>query len=349
MSPLRNDLPLVSVVVVNHDRVALLRECIRSLQRQTYPRLEVVVVDNGSSDGSCDFVASIDDDQVCLVELRRNIGFGGGCNVGIKHCSGELVALLNNDAVASDTWIAALVKAMSAETVGMCASKIVFSESGLIDKAGHLLYFDGQNRGRGTGERDLGQFDQAEETIFPDGCAALYRRSMLEEVGGFDEDFFAYAEDADLGLRGRLLGWECVYVPDAVVSHHHSSTTGSYSIQKIYWVERNRLWLAVKSFPMPLLLLNPLFTLYRWFWNFLAATSGKGPAGHFRRRHSLWLLTKTIARANWDSLKGLRRFFEKRTQIRKQRRLSDLAFYRMIWKFRIRASILAIRDRQESG
>jgi GT2 family glycosyltransferase len=227
----------------------------------------------------------------------------------------------------------------------MCASKILFSGSSFIDKAGHLIYFDGQNRGRGTGEPDHGQYDKPEETIFPDGCAALYKRVLLEEVGGFDEDFFAYADDADLGLRGRLCGWECTYVPDAVVSHRHSSTSGSYSIQKIYWVERNRLWLAVKTFPVPLLLLNPLFTLYRWFWNLLAAVSGRGAAGHFRREHSFRLLAGTIARANWDGLRDLGRFMEKRKWIRRRKSLGDIAFYRLIWKFRISARVLAVRDR----
>jgi GT2 family glycosyltransferase len=345
MSSLKNEPPLVSVIVANHNRAALLEECLSSLLEQSYPQLEILVVDNGSTDSSCNLVASLKDDRVHLIPLQRNLGFGGGCNEGIRRARGQLIAFLNNDAVAAPGWIANLVQGLSKKRVGMCASKIVFSESGHIDKVGHLIYFDGQNRGRGTGEQDLGQYDQMEETIFPDGCAALYRREMLDDVGGFDEDFFAYADDADLGLRGRLRGWECIYVPDALVLHRHSSTTGSYSIQKIYWVERNRFWLAVKSFPGPLLLLNPFFTLYRWFWNVLAAILGKGAAGHFRREHSIWLLAKTILRAYGDGLKGLRSSLKKRKQIRRQRYLSDLDFYRLIWKFRISASVLANRDR----
>lgn len=341
----RNGPLLVSVVVVNHNRISLLKDCLHSLLSQTYPYLELLVVDNGSSDESCQFVASLADDGVQLISLEENKGFGGGCNVGIKHSRGELVALLNNDAVAAPDWIEALVKAMALPRIGMCASKILFSDSEVIDKAGHLIYFDGQNRGRGTGEIDRGQYDESEESIFPDGCAALYRREMLEELDGFDEEFFAYADDADLGLRGRLLGWQCVYVPEAVVLHRHSSTTGSYAIEKIYWVERNRFWLAVKSFPTPLLVVNPLFTLYRWLWNLMAAFSGRGAAGHFRQGHSLWLLTKTIARANWDGFRGLGRFVEKRHQIRKSRRISDLSFYRLLLKFRISARVLAFRDR----
>ena len=94
------------------------------------------------------------------------------------------------------------------DAVGMAASKIlVWEDPRRIDKAGHLMYPDGQNRGRGTGQIDRGQFDRVEETLWPDGCAAMYRRAMLDEVGGFDEDFFAYADDAELGLRGRIAGW----------------------------------------------------------------------------------------------------------------------------------------------
>jgi GT2 family glycosyltransferase len=337
--------PLVSIVVVNHNRDRLLRDCVRSLSLQTYPRFEVVIVDNASSDDSCEYISSLKDARFQLVSLKENLGFGGGCNVGIKQARGELIALLNNDAVAVSTWLSSLVSAMSEPRMGMCASKILFADSNVIDKVGHLIFFDGQNRGRGTGEQDCGQYENQEETIFPDGCAALYRRSMLEEAGGFDEDFFAYADDSDLGLRGRLLGWKCNYVPEAVVFHRHSSTTGSYSLQKIYWVERNRLWLAVKCFPTPLLLLNPIFTCYRWGWNLLAAFLGRGSAGNFRRRHSFWVLAKTICRANWDGLKDLNKFLGKRRDIRKRRCLNDLAFYRLIWRFRISARVLAIRDR----
>jgi len=100
----------------------------------------------------------------------------------------------------------------------MAASKILVWESReTIDKAGHLIYPDGQNRGRGAGELDRGQYGQVEETAWPDGCAAMYRKEMLDRIGGFDEDFFAYADDAELGLRGRLAGWRCLYMPDAVV------------------------------------------------------------------------------------------------------------------------------------
>src|SRR5207302_7067821 len=115
------------------------------------------------------------------------------------------------------------------------------------------------NRGRGSGEQDRGQYDSEEEVLWPDGCAAMYRRAMLDQIGGFDEDFFAYADDAELGLRGRIAGWRCRYAPDAVVRHHRGSTLGLLSVRRLALIERNRILLAVKLFPWSLLWVNPLY------------------------------------------------------------------------------------------
>src|SRR5207253_10307584 len=127
---------------------------------------------------------------------------------------GQYVALLNNDAEAEPGWLAALVRAaQGAPDVGMFATKILrYDHRDVIDKVGHLIYPDGQNRGRGSGESDRGQFDQQEEVLLPDGCAALYDRRVFETAGLFDEEFFAYGDDAEMGLRARLAGWRCLYI-----------------------------------------------------------------------------------------------------------------------------------------
>jgi len=304
------------------------------------------VVDNASSDHSREVVTSFSDRRFRLIELDHNTGFGAGNNVAISQARGALVALINNDAVADRRWLEVLMEAVqsSPDPVGMWASRILFFDTQVIDKAGHLIYLDGQNRGRGTGELDRGQYGSLEETIFPDGCAALYRKAMLDEVGGFDEEFFAYGDDADLGLRGRWLGWECLYVPGALVYHHHSSTSGRFSAQKIFWVERNRFWLSVKNFPLPLLLLSPLFSLNRWFWNLIAGFCRKGPAGNFRREASLSQLFQVLIGAYWDGFGQLGLMIRRRRRIRKKRRISALAFYRLIIRFRISARVLAFRD-----
>ena len=338
--------PLVSIIIVNHNRAELLRECLESLFEQTYDCLEILVVDNGSSDHSRSVVDTFSGARVRLLALDRNRGFAGGNNVAIDQARGQLIGLLNNDAVARPNWIEKLVRVVqsSQPEVGMWASKILFVQGDIIDKAGHVMYPDGQNRGRGTGEEDRGQFERIEETLFPDGCAALYRKQMLEETGGFDESFFAYGDDADLGMRGRWMGWKCLYVPDAVVYHRHSSTAGRFSAQKVYWVERNRFWLMVKNFPLPLLLLSPIFTLNRWIWNLLAVLLGRGAAGNFRRRSSTSQLFIALRRAYGDGFGQLREMLEKRRGIRQTRRIRDLEFYRLLLRFRVSARVLALRD-----
>ena len=246
--------PLVSVVVVNWNGRPYVADCLASLARQTYPHVEIVVVDNGSTDGSLELLRGDWGARIHLVAEPVNRGFAGGNNVGMRAAKGAYVALLNNDAVADPRWIERLVEAAEADaTVGMCASKIfVQGRDRVLDSAGLLLSLDGIGRGRGRLEPDHPRFARAEDALVPSACAALYRRAMLDEIGLFDEDFFAYCEDSDLGLRGRLAGWRCRYAPGAVVHHRYSATTSPYSPFKAFHVERNRIWVVVKCYPLPL-------------------------------------------------------------------------------------------------
>src|SRR5438552_91728 len=247
---------LVSVITPNWNRRELLRCCLRSLEIQTLSDHEVIVVDNGSTDGSVEMVRT-EFPRATIVSNHENRGFCAAINQGIEKSRGRYVALLNNDAEADPRWLAALVtEASRRPEIGMCASKILrYDNHTVIDKVGHLIYPDGQNRGRACGEIDRGQFDRVEEALFPDGCAALYDRRVFETAGMFDEDFFAYGDDAEMGLRARLAGWDCRYVPTAVVYHHHSSTLGRFAEARLVLVERNRVWLALQLFPWSLLLL----------------------------------------------------------------------------------------------
>lgn len=338
--------PLVSVVIVNFNRADLLRDCLESVLRQNFESFEVIVVDNGSTDGSESVARGSGDPRIQWFPLTQNMGFAAGCNAGIRASRGDLIALLNNDAVADENWLSALVGVFSVRPeIGMCASRIRFQGSQVIDKVGHLMFPDGQNRGRGTGEVDQGQYDQEGEVFFPDGCAAMYRRALLDQTQGFDEQFFAYGDDADLGVRARLLGWSSWYAPEALVFHRRSATSGEFSPQRIYWIERNRFWLAVKSFPMPLLLVTPLLTLYRWLWNLVAAMTGRGPAGHFSGRHELGVLVRTMLRAYKDGLKGMPDIVRKRRLVRRSRRISDWQFYRLLWRYRIPARVISFQGR----
>jgi len=227
----------------------------------------------------------------------------------------------------------------------MVASKILFYDRrDVIDKAGHLLYPDGLNRGRGAGETDTGQYDKDVETLFPDGCAALYRRQMLDDIGLFDEQFFAYGDDAEIGLRGRWRGWRCVYAPAARVYHRHSSSLGKYSPVKAYLVERNRFWVAVKLLPWPALVLSPAYTVWRFFWHAWSIGRRRGLAGGVAREHSAGSLLGALIRAYFSGILGLGPILRKRREIIGNRAISNSEFLRLMRRYRISARELAIRD-----
>jgi GT2 family glycosyltransferase len=336
--------PAVSVVIVNVNRCELLKACLRSVWSQTFEDIEVVVVDNGSSDGSLAFLQGVDDPRLRVVELPENRGFAGGCNAGIAVARGRYIATLNNDAEAHPRWLEELVTSMeSSPRVGMCASKILFHQDrDRIDKVGHLIYLDGLNHGRGSGEFDLGQYDTPDDVLFPDAAAALYCREMLDEIGLFDESFFAYGDDADVGLRGRLAGWTCRYVPSALAYHIHSATIGEFSSLKAFLIERNRFLLAVKLFPLSLLVCTPLFTAMRFGFHtygalFMVGSSGRYAAGTSRRE-----LVLTVLRAYWSGLKHVPQMCRARRQVRRVPEVSNADFISLLWKHRISLRALTL-------
>lgn len=336
--------PIVSVIIVNWNRRELLRACLLSLLAQTLRDIEIIVVDNGSEDGSADMLRA-DFPAIRLIRNPENRGFCAGNNQGIAEARGRYIALLNNDAEADPLWLQELVSLLESDpAIGMCASKILFHDArDRIDKTGHLIYPDGQNRGRGCGELDRGQYAAREEALFPDGCAAIYRRRLFETAGGFDEDFFAYADDAELGLRARLAGWRCLYVPTAVVYHHHSSTLGRFSEERLVLVERNRLWLAMKLFPWRLLLLNPFYTAIRLAANAAAAARRQGEAGAFAVERGWWPAARVLLRAYRAALRGLPLMLRKRRMLRRTRQLTDSQFLGLLRRFRISARELAFQ------
>jgi GT2 family glycosyltransferase len=327
------------VIVVNFERRELLKACLKSLAAQTRRDFDVVVVDNGSRDGSAEEVKRIANAfpvPLKLVENFTNRGFCAANNQGIASTSGALIALLNNDAEAEPGWLDALARVIeSDEGVGMAASKIVTWENPqVIDKVGHLIYPDGQNRGRGSGQVDVGQFDRVEEALWPDGCAAMYRRAMLDEVGGFDEDFFAYADDAELGLRGRMAGWNCLYAPGAVVRHHRGATLGLDSARRLTLIERNRVWLAVKLFPWNLLWLNGAYYATRIAGGMWAALQNRGEirrySGTKKFQAALALLWGTAS-----AIPGIPKMLQKRRAFRKKRRLTAGQIRGLLMRHRI--------------
>jgi GT2 family glycosyltransferase len=311
------------------------------LAEQKGVQFEVIVVDNGSSDGSAEMVEAEYERHASfplqLIRNTENRGFCGGNNQGIERAAGEFVALLNNDAEAAAEWLRELWKPLMArEDMGMAASKIlVYEDPQRIDKVGHLIYPDGQNRGRGSGQIDRGQFDKLEEVLWPDGCAAMYRKEMLDRIGGFDEDLFAYGDDAELGMRARIAGWGCLYVPSAVVRHHRGATLGVLSSRRLELIERNRVLLAVKHFPMSLLWLNFGYFLLRLGAGAWAAIRGKGEVGKFPGVSGKARAALAVIRGNVEALAMIPSTIRKRYRSRHLRKLSNRQIRRLLFHYRI--------------
>ncbi len=339
---IRIGFPEISVIVINWNRRELLRSCLASVAAQRGADFETIVVDNGSDDGSREMLAR-DFPSVRVIANVQNRGFCAANNQGIAAARGAYIALLNNDAEADPGWLASLRRAIDrSPDAGMAATKIlVYEDPGKIDKVGHLIYPDGQNRGRGTGETDAGQYDDPCEVLWPDGCAAMYKRAMLDEVGAFDEDFFAYADDAELGLRARIAGWTCWYTPEAVVRHHRGSTLGVRSSRRLELIERNRVLLATKLFPWSLLWLNGAFYAARLTAGAWAAARGEGEMAYFPGLGGKLRAAMAMLKGDLQALAIVPRMLRKRRDVRRIAKLSPRQVRELILGNRISLKALS--------
>ncbi len=243
----------VSAIIVNWNGKHLLTECLDSLYRQTRLADEIFVVDNGSRDGSQAFIRERYPD-VILIELEDNKGFSIANNIAIERATGDYLALLNNDLLITPEWINQMVSALDNDTsLGSCASKMLFyHQRDTLDSAGVQLSRGAIGSNRGHNKRDSAAFGRPTKVFGACAGAAMYRATMIQEIGAFDEDFYIYYEDLDLAIRAQLAGYDCLYVPQAVVYHHHSATGKTFS-KKNYYLSRNYLLLVVKDMPTPLL------------------------------------------------------------------------------------------------
>lgn len=324
--------PQASVIIVNWNGREHLPDCLDSLAAQRFREFEAIVVDNGSTDGSVTLIRERYP-WVRLVSLAENTGFAAGNNRGFAVARGAYLVTLNNDTWAEPDWLARLVAVADAHPhVGMVGCRICsFSDPDVIDSLGLGICRDGMSRGRYR-DRNWSSLHMAEveDILMPSACAALYRRAMIEEVGGFDEDFFAYAEDSDLGLRGRLAGWEALLASDAVVFHKYSQTAGSFSPLKVYLVERNHYWVALKCFPTGALAMLPFFTAVRYFKQFCQVLSGCGSGGEFRGSNVKARLAGAFLRALGATLRGAPGMLGKRRRIMSTRRHSGRDFAKLM-------------------
>ena len=246
--------PLVSIVLLNWNGKHHLERCLPSLVAQTCQDFEIILVDNGSTDGSVAYIQA-NYPSVRLIQNAENLGFAAANNQGIALARGRLIVVLNNDTELDPRWLETLVAAAEAHPeMGAFASLVLFdSQRDTIDSAGITVSVLGhgfQNR-LGTPVADE---MEAHEVFGVCAAAAMYRRELLDDVGLFDADYFIYYEDVDLAWRARLRGWRSVFVPPSVVYHVHSATVGRASPTKKKLLVRNRLWTVVKNYPFPAVL-----------------------------------------------------------------------------------------------
>jgi GT2 family glycosyltransferase len=213
-----------------------------------------------------------------------------------------------------------------------------------IEAVGELIYWDGLSRAKGQFEQDRGQYEVMEEIFFPPGCGAMYRKKVFDEIGLFDEDFFAYADDAEVGIRARLAGWKSLYVPRAIIYHKNSGTGGQHSPFKAFYVERNRFWITLKYFPLPLLLFIPFFTIWRFAFQAYGALTHRGAAGKFTQMHSPWHLIGILFKAYGSGFRGLPKMWKKRRMLKALRKVSYGEIFSWFKQFGISAKEISLRD-----
>ena len=305
--------PLASIVIVSWNGRQYLEPCLNAVAAQQGVEAETILVDNGSTDGTAAFVR----DRfpwVRLVALTENRGFAGGNNAGAREARGRYVVLLNNDTVPEPSWLAALLRGREAGGPNaLASSRIVYMHDPLvIDSAG-----DGLLRWGGAFKRHHGasieSATESREVFGVCGAACVIPRTVFEELGGFDEDFFASHEDVDLSYRARLLGYPCRYVADSVVRHHGSATLGRVSEFAVFHGQRNLEWMYFKNTPGSLLL--------RTLPGHLVYTAAA--AMHFTRHG----LLGAFLRAKWAALAGLPGLLRKRADVQRTRRVGGNAIW----------------------
>ena len=308
----------VTIVIPNWNGERFLELCLGSLRNQSFRDFEIILVDNGSSDGSLSFVAE-NYPEAKTIALGENRGFAEAVNAGITESATEFVALLNNDTEQDPGWLEALVSAAEGHPeAGLFASKLVdFHDRAVLDGAGDAMRLSGLPYRLGHGERDRSQFDTPGYVFGACAAAALYRKALFEDVGLFDEDFVSYCEDGDLSFRAQLAGYRCFYAPDAVVYHMGSASTGGKRSETATRLgTRNSLSLLVKDLPLSAVVhILPFFALGQLARLITAAATG-----------TLGAHLEGLAGA-WHHLPLM---LDKRAGIQKRKRVSDEEVRRLL-------------------
>ena len=317
--------PLVSIVIVHYNGKDFLNRCLNSVLKTNYSRFEVILVDNGSSDGSLEAVNEVFvyDRRLKIVKNDANVGVAKANNIGIGHAKGKYVVLLNDDTVVETQWISELVRVMENDvSIAAAQSKLLLMDHPtLYDCAGLFLDYDGRTHGRGDSTRDIGQYDKVEEIFTSKSAAMIIRKDVLRKIGLIDSTYFLYYDETDLCWRFWLAGYKVVYVPSSVV-YHKGGGTVQKEISKqvffqVYLFNRNRITTLLKNYEIR----NLIRYLVPWLTFEIGGIMFEGLKGY--RRSSI---LSSLARAEailWN-LRNLRSTWRKRLYVQKiVRRVPD--------------------------
>lgn len=305
----------VTIIIVNWNSGALLTQCVAQLAKQSHQPDSILIIDNASTDGSAEFAHSIP--ALTVQRIETNLGFAAANNLALAACLTEFVALLNPDAFPEPDWLESLLRTAQAnpDCAAFGSRQMAYGSEGVVDGAGDIYHCSGLVWRHGYG-RDQSALEGISDEIFsPCACAALYRRKALQTIGGFDEDYFCYVEDVDLGFRLRLAGYKAMYVADAVVYHVGSATTGGrHSDFSLYHGHRNLVLTYIKDMPGILFwLFLPFHILLNLITVVYFSLRGQG---------------KIIIRAKFDALRSAPKMWKKRKDIQQNRKAS----IREIWR-----------------
>lgn len=309
----------VTVIVVNWNGGAFLDECLVRLKQQSLLPARILVMDNGSTDGSAERAQQVP--GVTVRMLGANLGFAVANNRALDECDTDLVALLNPDAFPDADWLMRLVSAARTfpDVAVFGSRQMVHGLPATLDGIGDIYHISGLVWRDGHSRAQCAADDVGGEIFSPCACAVLYRRDALVRAGGFDEDYFCYVEDIDLGFRLRLAGHICLYVPNAVVHHVGSASSGGqHSDFSVYHGHRNLIWTFIKNMPGVLFwALLPLHVLLNIITVAYFSMRGQG---------------KVIWRAKRDAIKGIPRMWRKRCSIQSNRRATIIDIWRVLDK-----------------
>lgn len=298
----------VTVVIVCWNSGSYISRCLESIQIQTLAELEVIIIDNGSTDGSLKVLKPLGL-QSKLIELQNNRGFATANNIGARLAQGKWLALLNADAFPEPDWLEKLLAAAANHPEYSCFSsrQIQANVPELLDGAGDAYHVSGLAWRHGYNQSSTNNGHEQKDIFSACGAAALFSREDFLQAGGFDEDYFSYFEDVDLGFRLRLTGKKCLYIPEAVVHHVGSASTGKRSDFSVYYGYRNMIWTYFKNMPSPLFwFFLPIHIATILFFVLYLTARGQG---------------KVIFRAVIDAIRGLPKVIAKRKDIQQNLRI----------------------------